>query len=172
MTDLKGTITFLSILVLVAWSGCARQTAGPAKRPGRVQWTAPTWGPPTEGLQCRLRPTKRLWHPQETPTFKVDIRNLGRRTFAFAPSDPIPLHSVSLNGRKYPCPPRQARAARLQPLKPDMEFLDLPLRLPGEARLPLTPGRHVIQIALSFEGLEIASSPVGIEVLPSPRQGP
>ena len=172
MTELKGTITFLSILVLAAWSGCARQTAGPAKQPDRIQWTAPTWGPQTEGLQCRLRPTRRLWHPQETPTFKVDIHNRGRRTFAFAPSDPIPLYSVSLNGRQYPCPPQQAKATRLRPLGPDVEFLDLPLYLPREARLPLTPGRHVIEIALSLEDLEIASAPVGIEVLPSGKQGP
>ena len=172
MTDRKYTISFLSILVLAAWSGCARQTTGPARQPDRRGWIAPTWGPSTEGLQCRLRPTKRLWHPPETPTFRVDIRNRGRRTFAFDPSERVPLHAVSLDGRQYPCPSRPARATRLQPLGPDAEFPDLPLRLPEEARLPFTPGRHVIHVTLSFEDLEVVSNPVDIEVLASGGQAP
>jgi len=52
----------------------------------------------------------------------------------------------------------------MQALGPGVEILDLSAVLPHDARSLLTPGRHVIQVAFSFEGIEVVSNPVDIEI--------
>ena len=76
-------------LAVALASGCNRRTQAPARAATSPIRPAPTWGPDTEGLQCRLRPTRRLWHHGETITFRLDIRNQGPRLFAFDAREPI-----------------------------------------------------------------------------------
>ena len=40
------------------------------------------WGEPVEGVSVRLRADKTSWMTNETPTFKLDVRNQGKREFS------------------------------------------------------------------------------------------
>ncbi len=165
MTALKLALSLMLGIVLTSVPGCSRHVAGPPKPSARLTPAEPTWGPQVEGLQCRLRPVKRVCPAGESPTFKIDLRNRGERVFAFLGSEQVPLHGFAVDGqwrrRSSPAPVEgKARA-----LGPGVEILDLAVVLPDEARALLTPGRHVVQLALSFEGVEVPSNPVGIEIV-------
>jgi hypothetical protein len=154
---------------LIFWCpGCKRSAKIPTRPPDRLVRAAPTWGPDTEGLQCRLRPTKRLWTAGETVTFKLDIRNQGKRLFAFDASQPVRAERVSLDGRWCRQPRPETAAAKVQPLAPGAELADLMLALPRTPRLPLTPGYHAVAVAFMFEGIEVVSNSITIEIAPPP----
>lgn len=155
-------------LLSLLYPGCARRSLKPAESPASAGWVKPTWGPEAGGLQCRLRPTKRLWPADEPAVFKLDLRNQGKRVFAFVSSERVPLHRVSLDGRWYRWPSSPVTEGKMWPLAPDVEFPSLSVSLPGPMDLTLTPGRHVIQVTFLFEGVEVVSNPVAIEVLPTP----
>jgi len=158
------------VLALLAFScpGCRRSAKLPTQPPDRLVRTAPTWGPEAEGLQCRLRPTKRLWRAGETVTFKLDLRNRSKRLFAFDVSQPVHAERVSLDGRWFRRPRPETAAAKIRPLAPGDELADLTLALPQRSRLPLKPGYHAIAVAFVFEGIEVVSTPVTIEIAPAP----
>ena len=158
----------LVVSQVTLYCGCARQTAAPVRQAERAAWAEPVWGPATEGLQCRLRPAKRLWRSGETPVFKADLRNHGKRTFAFVNSERVPLSGISVDDRWYPYPTSGAVQGRVWPLAPDVEFTNLPVSLPTDMQLSLAPGPHIIRVAFSFEGVEVVSNVVGIEILASP----
>jgi hypothetical protein len=159
------TLTLLALLAV----GCAQDVQTPLIRAEPPTQTTPTWGSQIEGLQCRLRPTKRLWNPQETITFKIDLRNRGTRLFAFDAREPIHADRIALNGRWYRWPQPEGAPAKVRPFTPGAELTDLTLTLPRNAHLPLGPGRHEVRIAFLFEGVEVRSNPVNIEVSPTTR---
>lgn len=164
-----GNRVMLVLVLGVLWGpGCSRQARTPATRVDRRVWTTPDWGPQTQGLQCRLRPTRRLWHSGETPTFKLDLRNHGKRRFAFDAGEPIRPDRVMVGGRWYHRRRDATRPAKVRPLAPGVELSDLELVLPATMALPLGPGRHTIQIALDFEDITVLSNPVGIEIADPP----
>ena len=160
-------LTFALLALLAA--GCAQDVQTPLVRSQPPAQTAPTWGPEVEGLQCRLRPTRRLWNPEETITFKLDLRNHGTRLFAFDTHEPIRADRVALNGRWYRWPQPEGAPARVRPFAPGAELTDLTLALPHNAHLPIDPGRHEICVAFVFEGVEVRSNPVNIEVSSTTR---
>ena len=160
----------LLLLGVALCPGCSRQARAPARRADRLVWTAPDWGPATDGVQCRLRPTKRLWQTGETPTFKLDLRNQGKRLFAFDACEPIQPDRVAVDGRWYYRRRDEMRRAKVRPLAPGVEFADLVLIVPVSMALPLGPGRHTIQIALDLEDLTVLSNPVGIEIADPPAR--
>jgi hypothetical protein len=125
------------------------------------------WGPAAEGLQCRLRPVKRICAAGESPTFKIDLCNRGGRVFAFLGGEHAPVHQFSIDGRGRRWPARPPTDGKAQALGPGVEVLDLPVTLPADAQSLLTPGRHIIQFAFSFEGVEVVSNPVEIEIIGS-----
>jgi len=170
MTSVKCIAVLVVDSFAVLCSGCALRTATSTGRAESPAWTAPTWGPEAEGLQCRLRPVKRIWRTGEPPAFKVDLRNHGTRIFAFTRSADVPLHEFSVDGRWYRWPTPPATACRVWPLAPTVEFPDLPVTLPRRICGPLLPGRHTIQVAFLLEGVEVVSDPVGIEVTAPARQ--
>lgn len=158
----------------VFWTGCARAPLAPlvpVERPQKresIPPRKPTWGPEAEGLQCRLRATKRVWQRGEPPTFKVDLRNRGSRIFAFATCNAVPSYRVILNGRDYPVSNPPTTEATIKPLAPGGEFSNLPISLPPRVHTSLASGPHTIQIGFSFEGVEVVSNPVGIEIARGP----
>lgn len=160
-------LMLICVAVALSGIGCARHAARPVKSPEVAAWAEPVWGPATQGLQCRLRPVRRVWHAPEAPEFKIDLRNQGKRIFAFASSEQVPLHAIGVDGRWYACPRPMRAEGPVWPLAPGVEFAGLPVVLPSDTGLPLAAGRHTIQIAFSFEGLEVISNPVGIEILPA-----
>lgn len=167
MTVLRFGIPVVLGIVLASVPGCTRHTREVRKPSARLAPSEPTWGPQIEGLQCRLRPVRRLCPAGESPTFRVDFRNGGGRIFAFVRGEQVSLHGYAVDGqwhrRSIPAPTE----GKVQALGPGVEILDLSVALPVEARALLTPGRHVVQLAFSFEGLEVPSNPVEIEIVGS-----
>jgi len=149
-------------------SGCSREAGKPTARTYRAVGTTSDWGTQIEGLQSRLRPTKRLWQSGEMPTFRLDLRNQGRRLFAFNVREPICPDRVWLDGRWHRRRADEAAQAKMRPLAPAAELTDLTLRLPPEMGLALEPGRHTIQVAFDIEDLTVVSNPVEIEVAAAP----
>ena len=49
-----------------------------------------------------------------------------------------------------------------------VELADMALALPSTIGLPLNPGYHRLRVAFVFEGVEVASNPVGIEITAAP----
>lgn len=170
MVDVGNRVVLVLVLGVLLCPGCSHQTRTPARRVDRLVWTAPDWGSQTQGLQCRLRPTRRLWQSAETPTFRLDLRNQSRRSFTVDVCEPIRPDRVAVDGRWYHRRRDEIRPAKVHLLAPGVELSDLALVLPATMALPLGPGRHTIQIALDFEDLTVLSNPVGIEIAdPSAR---
>jgi hypothetical protein len=151
-------------------SGCSRMREGgtSARQPERLVRAAPDWGPQSEGLQCRLRPTKRLWQKGEPLTFKLDLRNQGSRLFAFDVREPVRPSSVAVDGRWYYQLRDETNLATIRPLAPQADLADLTLIVSPAMDLPLGPGLHTIQVALELEDLTVLSNPVGIEIASPP----
>jgi hypothetical protein len=157
----------LMVLALLAFlcPGCRRSAKTSTRRSAPRVRVAPTWGREIGGLQCRLRPTKRLWSIDASPAFKLDLRNGGERLFAFDTSKPVRADRISLDGRWYRWPHAQTTAAaKVRPFAPDTEMADLTLILPQAPWLPLSRGYHDIAVAFVFEGVEVVSNRVSIEI--------
>ena len=126
-------------------------------------FTAPAWGANSQGLQCRLRPMKRLWRAGETPAFKVDLRNQSQRLFPLA-CEPLRPYRISIDDQWRPWPSSGPTGTKMMPFGPGAEFTDLMLNLPQETARLLTRGRHVIKIGFLFEGIEVVSDVAEIEI--------
>jgi len=159
--------SLVALVVAAAGVGCARRT--PVVQT-QIQRAAPLevgWGPAAEGLQCRLRPTRHVVAAGEEPAFKIDLCNRGGRVFAFLCGEQAPVYQVSIDGRWRRWPDRPPTDGKIRALGPGVEVPDLPAILRGDARSFLSPGRHVVQFAFSFEGVEVVSNPVEIEIVGS-----
>jgi len=130
-------------------------------------WSGPTWGEAVEGLQCRLRAEKRIWNLTETPTFKFDIRNQGKRTFTFWPAHKLELCQIEFDGKWHRWPSPIMIDSQLWPLVPGARYSGVTIELDKRFKIELTPGRHVVRIAFSLEGVRVVSNPVGIKILPA-----
>ncbi|NLH43780.1 MAG: hypothetical protein GX448_18225 [Planctomycetes bacterium] len=160
----------VALVVVSGGIGCSRHVAVVRKsRPvHRVAQPQAEWGPLAGGLQCRLRPVKRAYPPGESPAFKVDLSNRGSRVFAFIQSEQAPLDRFAIDGRWKPWPSRPPTDGKTLALGPGVEFTELPAVLPADAQSSLTAGPHTIQVAFSFEGIEVVSNPVEIEIIGQP----
>jgi hypothetical protein len=147
--------------------GCAEEPTRPAKqanrRPGRVVQTA-EWGDSAQGVQCRIRPIKRLWSAGEPAVFRVDFRNQGRRAFALLDNGQIHAERICLNGRWYSRPWLGEAGGKPRMLGPGDELDDLSFQVSAEMSLPLGPGLHTVQAAFLFEGVEVVSNLVDFEI--------
>lgn len=151
-------------------SGCSREirtSAKPLEPPTRG---APDWGPSVEGVQCRLRPTRRLWQKGEPITFKLDLRNRGSRLFAFDVREPIRPSRVAIDRRWHHLRRDETTQAQIRPLASGTELTDLTLIVSPDRDLPLGAGRHTIQVSLELEDLTVPSNPVAIEIAAPPAQ--
>ena len=165
MSGPRDYILLASAVSALMCSGCVRE---PARRRGPsldVAWSKPQWGPQSHGLQCRLRPAKRLWRAGQRPTFTVDLRNHGKRIFAFRSAGQISVHEFTVDGRRHRLADPPAAQFRIWPLAPGVEFLDLAVCLPEE--VPVSSGRHEVQVSFLLEGIEVVSNAAGIEILAS-----
>jgi hypothetical protein len=111
-----------------------------------------------------LRPAKRLWPVGERPAFRVDLRNEGQRVFALA-VEPLQPQRVAIDRRWQPWSVDAATGRKMAPLSPGGEFTDLSLVLPPETLPRLTSGLHRVEVAFVFEGIEVPSNSVEIEIV-------
>jgi len=155
----------VALLVAALGNGCSR----PASiAPKRVQVAVPTqadWGQAAEGLQCRARPARHTYSAGESPAFTVDLRNGGSRIFAFRSGEQAPLSRYSIDGHWRPWPGYPPRDGKVQALRPGVEVRDMVATLPQEAHFLLTPGRHVVQVAFTFEGVDVVSDLIEIAII-------
>lgn len=157
----------IALTVAVAGAGCARHETV-TRRQARALMPTPAevrWGPAAEGIQCRLKPVKRACPAGESPAFNIDLCNRGDRVFAFLHGEQAPVYRFAIDGRWRRWPEPAPADGRTLALGPGVEVLDLPAALPADARPLLTNGRHVVQFAFSFEGIEVISNAVEIEIV-------
>jgi hypothetical protein len=173
----------------------ARATANPIpdefkKAMEKAETLENAWGVEVDGVQCRLRPDKLVWQVGEMPTFKLDVRNRGTRKDLAVILDPL-AHQVVVD--KLVCALRgEGAAPAAKPLPPGKQFDDITFRLNEQwlfgadfgappparkignvdtnAKLKLTPGRHIVRVAVYADGNEkvwvrTLSNPVEIEIV-------
>jgi hypothetical protein len=46
-----------------------------------------------------------------------------------------------------------------------VQFDDIPIVLHEQFGINITPGRHIVRVALALEGVQVVSNPVGIKIL-------
>jgi hypothetical protein len=169
MESFKNSLLIILLSVFLAGQGC--RTPSPSARPVVLQtdtaWLEPTWGEAAEGLQCRLRPDRRTWRIGERPSFKADIRNRGKRIFAFLPFHQLQLCRVQFDDKWYQWPSPFMIDSPVWPLAPGAQFNDIAITLHERFKINLVPGRHIVRVVFPLEGIEVVSNPVGIEILPA-----
>lgn len=140
-------------------------TSSPGIVEDKTAWAKPSWGQQSEGLQCRLRPDRRIWQHKEQPSFKIDIRNRGKRIFAFFPFHQIQLCRIQFDGKWHQWPSPFMIDSPVWPLAPGAQFDNITFTLHERFKINLTPGKHIVRIRFTLEGIEVESNPVGIEIL-------
>jgi len=153
------------LVIVTAGAGCSRHAPAARKHMQSLLPAELTWGEAAEGLQCRLRPTKSVYPTGENPTFNIALRNQGKRIFAFQSGGQAPIHRFSVDGRWRRRPGSPPKDGKILALGPGVEVPDMLVTLPEDAHPLLTPGRHVVRVAFSLEGIEVVSNPVEIEMV-------
>ena len=165
MAVLKKYGTLAALLAILLVQGCKGPMAN-WPTPSRSQaWAEPTWGRLAEGLQCRLRPDRRTWRAGETPSFKIDIRNRGKRTFALWPAHKLQSCEIEFDGEWHYWPSPVIIDSQVWPLAPGAQYNGLTIELDKRFKIEFEPGKHIVRIAFSPEGVRVISNPVGIEIL-------
>ena len=145
------------------------------------------WSKPVEGVSVRLRADKTRWTTNETPTFRLDVRNQGQREFYTVQSQES--GRLEVDGVWY----RWTGGFDLKSswLPPGREYHDIPVSLgskweatqewrdktqapPPRIPLKLLPGKHTIRFAPEIRDITVKpkpqsnyvpSNPVEIEIL-------
>jgi len=123
------------------------------------------WGNMVEGLQCRLQADKRTWTTAERPSFKLDIRNGGKRTYVFWPAHKEQLCRVEFDGRWYQQPGPVAIDSQVWSLSPGAQYNGLEITLRDGYGIAIKRGKHIVRVGLSLEGVQVVSNPAGIEIV-------
>jgi hypothetical protein len=122
---------------------------------GRAEADKTPWGPPEEGVQCRLRPEQPVYPEGRIPLIGFDARNVGERDLW------LPMSNdgvrVEVDGRWYAAS-RTGPAAPPSWFGPDCQRYDGRVGLgpywrsqDGNEALAFAPGKHVIRVALVFQ---------------------
>jgi len=155
----------LLLAALLIGQGCKALLPGSRAMAGASAWGEPTWGEVVEGLQCRLRADRRTWRPTETPSFSFDIRNRGKRTFAFWPAHKLELSQIEFDGKWHRWPSPVTIDSQVWPLAPGAQYNGVTIELDKRFNIDIKPGKHIVRVAFSPEGVQVVSNPVGIEIL-------
>jgi len=130
------------------------------------------WGQAAEGIRVRLRAERGKWAADETPKFKVDVRNDGshRLLLTSAPD----YWGVEVDGVWYRVTIPMLGGAKGMSFGPDKRWYNLELSLDmalgsqnENGGVELAPGRHTVRAALS-KGLSEDGGPVSIRAVSNP----
>jgi len=152
------------LAVLLIPQGCERPFARPQTATERAAWGKPRWGPPAEGLQLRLHADRRTWQPGQRPSFSFDLRNRGKRTFVFWPAQKLALSQIEFDGKWYRWPEPLKIDSLVWPLAPGAQYNSVTIELDRRFGIELEPGKHILRLAFTLEGVRVVSNPVGIEI--------
>ena len=167
MVSLKDACLIALSFIFLISQGCKTPAAKPKAPDNKLAWSKPAWGRAVEGLQCRLRPDKRTWQRSQAPTFRLDIRNRGKRVFAFLPSHRLQLCQIQFDDKWYNWPSPVMIDSAVWPIAPGAQLNDIPITLHKRFGINLTPGKHIVRVAFAPEGVRAVSNPVGINILAS-----
>ncbi|MHC4741991.1 MAG: hypothetical protein ACYS8Z_08780 [Planctomycetota bacterium] len=156
---------FLALVMATVFGGSGCQPSVTDTSSLKEAWGEPRWGPAVEGLQCRLRPERREWRLDERPAFSFDLRNRGKRTFAFWPAHKLELVEIEFDGKWHRWPRDVKTDSHVWPLAPGSQYNAVSIELDERFKIDMQPGRHIVRIAYSLEGVRVVSNPVGIEIL-------
>ncbi|MHC4180973.1 MAG: hypothetical protein ACYSWU_26035, partial [Planctomycetota bacterium] len=136
-----------------------------------------TWGPATEGVQCRLLPEKSTWKAGQTPQLQADLRNRGKRhvNMGLAPEN----WEVQYDGVWYRSRVFFSGLVLVLNLEPGAQKNGISLRLGDRygwaskdknLALVFRPGKHTLRAAFHLRkddggGLRVVSNPVKVEIL-------
>ena len=133
------------------------------------------WGKSAEGVQTRVQSKKLVWNTEETPQFRLTVRNGGKTPIVFIPHDAV--CEMELDGTWYVWGPKvvwSGQDVELSPGKTADSRVDLKLVHGGpngwvtkKLRKPLTlrPGKHTARFALNCDnGLVPISNPVAFTI--------
>ena len=130
------------------------------------------WGEPLEGVSVRLRADKAKWTTNETPAFKLDVRNQGQREFYAVQSQVT--GRLEVDGVWYDW--TGGTNLKLSPLSPGREYYNIPVSLginwkatqewrdktqapPLQIPLKLLPGKHTIRFAPEIRDITVKPKP-------------
>ena len=130
------------------------------------------WGEPVEGVSVRLRADKTKWATNETPTFKLDVRNQGQREFytrRAQESGRLEVDGVwygwtgglDLKGSGLP-PGREYHDISVglgSNWKATQEWRDKTQAPPPQIPLKLFPGKHTIRFAPEIRDITVKPKP-------------
>lgn len=167
MVSLKNASLIIVFCAFFFGQGCKSSVLKPKEPDYKLAWSKPTWGRAVEGLRLRLRPDKRTWQTGQTPKFRLDIRNEGKRVFTFLPSHRLQLCQIQFDGKWYSWPSPVMIDSPVWPITPGSELSDIPITLHKRYGINLATGKHIVRIAFSPEGVRAESNPVGITILSS-----
>ena len=154
---------FLTLAMIATFGGCT--TSMIESDSARSAWGQPRWGPAVEGLQCKLSAERRTWTLDEIPAFSFDLRNTGKRNFAFWPAHKLELAQIQFDGKWYRWPRDVKTDSHVWPLWPGSQYNAVCITLDKRFAINIKPGKHIVRIAYSLAGVRVVSNPVGIEIL-------
>ncbi|MBN2269488.1 MAG: hypothetical protein JXN61_02680 [Sedimentisphaerales bacterium] len=155
-----GYFAATALALLAACQGCKSLPPSDASA-----WGEARWGPSVEGLQCRLRAERPTWRSNETPAFNFDLRNRGKRTFAFWPAQKLELAEIEFDGKWHRWPSDVMTNSPVWPLAPGSQYNAVTIQLDKHFKIDIKPGKHIVRIAYSLEGVWVVSNPVGIKIV-------
>jgi len=136
------------------------------------------WGEAVEGVQVRLRADKIQWTVGETPSFKVDFRNNGKRNLQLVFVQPH--WSIELDGVWYHPTVRRLAEGRRHAFGPGAKHDDIAFTpaawgkwrsMDGKKPLEFPPGKHTIRmrfVALPSEKGALEPPPQPVRVISNP----
>ncbi len=155
-----------SLAALLA--GCAEELTSEQLALDADPWSEPVWGPPAEGLRCRLSAARRKWAADETPVLRCDLQNSGRRTFAFWPAHKHQLCRIEVDAVWHRWQHPEKIESQIWPLPPGSGYRGITIQPDKGYGIDLKPGRHVIRVAFTLEDVRVTSNPFGIEITRAP----
>jgi RNA polymerase sigma factor (sigma-70 family) len=139
------------------------------------------WGEEGQGLAIRTRPTKTRWSVGEQPTFEIDLRNRGTKSWSVTAVPP--QVEVEMNGEWHSFSGELDFKAAIRNLKAGEQIDKWMTVAPdktwgaggdGESpRIPLEwkPGKHKVRLAYSIQGkVHLQSNVVEIEIVADPQE--
>lgn len=121
-----------------------------ADAPEEAKEARDRWGEAVEGLQCRLRSDKAVWSVGEVPTFRLDVRNHGKRDLVIHMAQDV--CKVQFDGRWFNWSAPVSIPAGTWPAGRRYDDFEVRVSLDrwwqrdGQP-IALRPGRHTVRVA-------------------------
>lgn len=169
---MRSGVAFLVVLTL----GGASQGQGGKDKPADPR-PKPPWGEAVEGLQCWLEADKAVWQGDEVPTFRLHVRNQGKRDLEIHMAQAA--CQLEFDGAWFDWTGPVSIPAG--PWPAGRQYEDFEVRVTLEARwasgkrtVDPGPGRHKVRVAYvtldHTRPVRVVSNPVEIQIETPPKK--